>query len=116
MTKKLLAAVAATLVATATGVAWAQQDSNNPAPQYSAVPAAKNQNVQHIQDGNNGAPRYSTVAPAGPHENVQHIQDGNNGAPRYGAVSPAGASKQPAATTTHRTTTHASHKRVHHAS
>jgi hypothetical protein len=119
MRNKLLAAAAATLVVAATGVALAQQDANNPAPQYSAMPAAKNQNVQHIQDGNNGAPRYGSVSPAGPHENVQHIQDGVNGAPRYSTVAPAGANQQPArgATTTHRTT-HASrtHKRVHHAS
>ena len=82
MTIRLLTAVAAAVIVTASGVALAQEDHNNPAPSYGTVAPSQNKNVQHIQDGNNGAPRYSAVAPV-KNQKVQHIQDGNNAAPRY---------------------------------
>jgi PBP1b-binding outer membrane lipoprotein LpoB len=84
MRKFVIAATAATL-ALAGGVAMAQQDNNNPAPNYGKVAPVQSKNVQQIQDGINVAPRYSAVAPAKA-QNVQHIQDGNNPAPRYQAA------------------------------
>jgi hypothetical protein len=85
MTNKLLTTVAAAVIVTASGIALAQEDHNNPAPNYGAMAPVANKKVQHIQDGTNGAPRYAPVA-AVANKNVQHIQDGNNAAPRYSAT------------------------------
>jgi glucose dehydrogenase len=81
MTKRLLATVTAAVIVTASGVALAQEDHNNPAPSYGVTAPVANKTVKHIQDGNNAAPRYAPV-PAVANKNVQHIQDGNNAAPR----------------------------------
>jgi hypothetical protein len=107
MTSKFLAAAAATVIVTVSGLALAQEDRNNPAPSYSTVAPVQNKNVQHIQDGVNGAPRYpSTASTSGAsNQNVQHIQDGNNPAPRYNAPTTAATPKAKA------TGTHATKKR-----
>ena len=93
MTKRLLATVTAAVIVTASGVALAQEDHNNPAPSYGATAPVANKTVKHIQDGNNAAPRYAPV-PAVANKNVQHIQDGNNAAPRYSATTTATSTKK----------------------
>ena len=64
MTKRLLATVTAAVIVTASGVALAQEDHNNPAPSYGVTAPVANKNVKHIQDGNNAAPRYSATTTA----------------------------------------------------
>jgi|SRR5437899_560618 hypothetical protein len=90
---RLLMTAAATVLLGASGIALAQQDAVNPAPNYAAVPAVKNQQVKHIEDGVNSAPRYPTVAPVR-NSSVTPIQDGNNPAP---IVRSASASQVPQA-------------------
>ena len=60
---RIFVTVAAAALMGAGGVALAQQDANNPAPNYASTPAVQNHQVKHIEDGINAAPRYPTVAP-----------------------------------------------------
>ena len=77
---RIFVTVAAAALMGVGGVALAQQDANNPAPNYASTPAVQNHQVKHIEDGVNAAPRYPTVAPV--HStNATPIQDGNNPAP-----------------------------------
>ena len=76
---RIFVTVAAAALMGAGGVALAQQDANNPAPNYASTPAVQNHQVKHIEDGVNAAPRYSTVAPAGNSRGTVAIQDGKPG-------------------------------------
>ena len=109
--------VAAAALVSASGVALAQQDPINSAPNYGPTPAVHNHQVKHIEDGVNAAPRYSTVAPAGNSRGgVATIQDGNNPAPIVNSASTTQTPQTRRSTATRATGTVHARQRTHNAS
>jgi hypothetical protein len=113
---RILMTVAAAALVSASGVALAQQDAVNPAPNYAPTPAVQNHQVKHIEDGINAAPRYPTVAPAGNPKGAVAIQDGNNPAPIMNSASTTRTPQARRSSATKATGTVHAHQRTHNAS
>ena len=114
---KISMTVAAAVLVSASGVALAQQDPINSAPNYGPTPAVQSHQVKHIEDGVNAAPRYSTVAPAGNSRGgVATIQDGNNPAPIVNSASTTQTPQTRRSTATRATGRVHARQRTHNAS